>query len=95
MHFSEYDGVWFIEGKPNAFRVLGNIEVKVGGVFTPGQLRSLDDVKRLMADQVRGKGGNAVIDFAYGQRSVGFWASLFNLDDVVWYGTGKIALIPV
>jgi hypothetical protein len=67
--------------------------VRVGGVITSGQLRSLDGVKRFMVAKVRADSGNAVIDFRYGQRSVGFLASLFNRDDVVWYGEGTIARV--
>ena len=57
------------------------------------QLKDLDDVKRLMAKRVREQGGNAVVDFRYGQRSVGFWRSLIDRDDVSWYGEGNIALL--
>jgi hypothetical protein len=46
-----------------------------------------------MVAKVRRVSGNAVIDFRYGQRSVGFFASLFNRDDVVWYGNGTIARV--
>ncbi len=73
---------------------MGPVAVSIGGVLQSAQLRNLDDVKRMMAEKVRTAGGNAVIEFRYGQKSVGFWASLFQRDDVNWYGSGIIALIP-
>ena len=41
---------------------------------------------------VRALGGNAVVEFKYGQKS-SFWQSLLGLDDVSWYASGKIARI--
>ena len=67
--------------------------MEVGGAFTHAQLRCLDDVKQAMTPLVRARGGNAVIDFTYGQKSVGFWRSLVHLDDVTWYGRGMIAIV--
>jgi hypothetical protein len=45
-----------------------------------------------MRDYVLSRGGNSVIDFKYGQRST-FWKSLLGMDDVMWYGSGKVARI--
>lgn len=96
MHQSVYDGIRFIEGRPpGKHQDLGPIEVKIGGMFQSAQLKSLDDVKRLMADTVKRKRGNAVLDFKYGQRSAGVFASLFQRDDVSWYGSGTIAVVTV
>lgn len=67
------------------------VRVEIGGVLTSAQLKNLDDVKRLMAERTRLAGGDAVVDFKYGQRSVGFWRSLVDRDDVTWYGEGQIA----
>jgi uncharacterized protein YbjQ (UPF0145 family) len=47
-----------------------------------------------MAEKAKACGANAIIDFKYGQRSVGFLASLFQRDDVNWYGTGQAAKVP-
>ncbi len=88
-----YRGIYFIEARPKDYVHLGNASVEVGGIFTPGQLRSLDDVKTLLVAEARKLGGNAIVDFKYGQRSVGFFRSLLNLDDVVWYGSGTVASI--
>jgi hypothetical protein len=61
--------------------------------LTSAQLKNLEDVKQLMAKEVMLVGGNAVIEFNYGQKSVGFWRSLFDRDDVNWYGEGRIAVV--
>ncbi len=93
MYFSEYDGVFFVEGMPAGATVIKNISTVLDGCFSNAQLKTLDDVKREMALQVKQSGGNAVVDFKYGQRSGGFWRCLFSLDDVCWKGEGKIARI--
>lgn len=94
MYTTVFEGVKFVEGCPPGTRVFEPIQVEIGGIFTSAQLQNLDDVKRIMARKAKEKGGNAVVDFKYGQRSVGFWRSLFDLDDVNWYGEGKIAFVP-
>ena len=88
-----FDDVRFVEGLPPNAEILRPIRIEIGGVFRSAQLRNLDDVKRLMAREVIAAGGNAVVNFKYGQRSVGFLASLFQRDDVNWYGSGAIASI--
>ncbi len=93
MHVPRFEGIDFVEGYPSAYRPIGEIDVEIDGIFKSAQLRSLDDVKRLMAAEARRKGGNAIVGFEYGQRSVGFWRSLFSLDDVRWYGRGMIASV--
>jgi uncharacterized protein YbjQ (UPF0145 family) len=86
-------GVKFVEGRPASARIIKPIRVEIGGVLPSAQLKDLDDVKRLMVSEARKAGGNAVVEFKYGQRSVGFWRSLIDRDDVHWYGTGSIAVL--
>jgi len=93
MYFSEYDGVYFIEGMPSGTTVIKNISTTLDGCVSNTQLKSLDDVKREMALVVKRNGGNAVVDFKYGQRSGGFWRCLFSLDNICWTGEGKIAIV--
>ena len=95
MYTSIYQGITFVEGLPPKFREIRPIRVEIGGIFASAQLKNLDDVKRLMAEQVRSAGGNAVVNFNYGQKSVGFWESIFSRDDVNWYGAGSIAFIDI
>ena len=95
MYFSEYEGVYFVEGMPKGAIVIENITTVVDGYFPYAQFRSLDDVKREMALQAKRKGGNAVVEFKYGQSTGCFlvFLSLFSLDNVRWRGEGKIAKV--
>ena len=93
MYTTTFAGITFVEGRPPGAKVVKPIRVDIGGVLTSAQLKNLDDVKRIMADRARSAGGNAIIDFKYGQKSVGFWRSLIDRDDIQWYGEGQIALI--
>lgn len=92
MYSSEYKGIMFIEGMPENCRVLKEISTEINEIFGQSQLKSLDNIKDKMVDIVRSEGGNAVVDFKYGQRS-SFWKSLFALDDVYWFASGKIAVV--
>jgi hypothetical protein len=93
MYESTTDGIRFIEGRPKNATVLSPIKVEVGGVFRQAQLKNLNDLKHEMARIVISRGGNSVIDFKYGQRTVGFFKSLLQLDDINWYGEGWIAVV--
>lgn len=87
------DGVMFVEGEIPGCRQIKPISVKIHGAFSQAQLKSLDDVKKKMASIAKQHGGNAVVQFKYGQRST-FWTTLLGIDDVSWYGDGIIALAP-
>jgi uncharacterized protein YbjQ (UPF0145 family) len=69
------------------------LEARIGGVLKSAQLSTLDDVKRVLAAQAKQLGANAVVDFQYGQKSVGIFASLFSRDDVNWHGSGVAAVV--
>lgn len=86
-------GIVFVEGECPGCREIGPVSVRIGGMFTQSQLKSLDDVKRQLAAAVSRMGGNGLVRFKYGQRST-FWASIFNLDGVSWYGEGVAAELP-
>jgi hypothetical protein len=92
MYSAEYKGILFVEGMPENCTVIRDISTEINEFFGQSQLKSLDDVKDRMVYVVAKCGGNAVVDFKYGQRS-SFWKSLFGLDDVMWYASGKIAII--
>ena len=93
MYYSrEYD-VFFVEGMPSGTTVLREISTVLDGCFSNAQLKTLDDLKREMAKEVWSCGGNAVVDFKYGQKTGGFWRCLFSFDNVRWVGQGKIAII--
>jgi hypothetical protein len=87
------DGIAFYEGCPAEATRLQNVEARIGGVLKSAQLSTLDDVKRALATQAKQFGANAVVDFRYGQKSVGILASLFSRDDVNWHGNGVAAVV--
>jgi uncharacterized protein YbjQ (UPF0145 family) len=93
LYTTVFEGIKFVEECPSSARIIKPIKVEIGGVLTSAQLKNLDEIKRRMADQTRAAGGNAVVDFKYAQRSVGFWRSLIDRDDVHWYGEGKVASV--
>lgn len=83
-----FQDIVFVEGNnPNA-TILGDVHIDLGYQFG-AQLKNLNDVKKEIASQVTSKGGNCIIDFKYGQKS-----RLFAIDDVSFWGSGKIASLP-
>ena len=93
MHMTMEDGIAFYEGTPDGCEPIEQVSIEIGGVVTQAQLKTLKDVKSALAARALRAGGNAVVDFQYGQKSVGFFRSLLQLDDVNWYGSGTIARI--
>ena len=90
MHWSELDGVIFIEEHPSRAHIISHVKCKIHGFFSQSQLKNLNDVKRKLAREVKNKGGNCLINFKYGQKS-SFWTTLIGIDNVSWYGEGDIA----
>ena len=92
MHWSEFEGVFFVEGTfPNA-KVICCVDHKIHGLFSQAQLKNLSDVKRKLSRMVKERGGNALLNFKYGQKS-SFWTTLVGVDNVNWYGEGDVAVI--
>jgi hypothetical protein len=83
MYWAEYKGVYFIEGMPSGAQPIRAVKAEL-----LGQLKSLDHVKDAMIRQVKSAGGNAVIDFKYGQKK-SFW----GYDSTKWTGSGTIAKV--
>ena len=94
-YISIYRGIFFVEGNEPQAQPLGYIQFEKGHTFN-AQLKSLDRVKDQLVEKVLALGGNAVVNFNYGQKSAGWFESfLFSLDDIVrWYGNGTAAFIP-
>ena len=94
-YMSIYKGIIFIEGEELTAKWLGEIEYKKNFSFG-SQLKTIDCVKDQLAEKTTALGGNAVVNFKYGQKSSGwFKSSLFALDDnIKWYGSGVAALLP-
>lgn len=93
MRVTIHDGVRFYEGHPTFCTEIKPVRVEIGGIISQAQLKTLKDVKALLAKRACSAGGNAIIDFQYGQKSVGWLRSLLQLDDVNWYGYGTIAKV--
>ena len=85
---SIYNGILFIEGSEKSATILGKVEYKRKKLFNT-QLNSLDTVKEQLAQTAISMGGNAVIDFNYGQKE-----NCWLWDCVQWYGNGLAANIP-
>jgi hypothetical protein len=94
MYYAEFQGVYFVEGSPTGAVSIGSVSTELNGFFSQNQLKSLDDVKIRLCALVRERGGNAVIDFKYGQRST-FLKGLFGMDNVMWYASGMIARVDL
>lgn len=92
MYFAEFQGVYFVEGALVGAQRISPVSTELNGLFSQNHLKSLDDVKRRLCVIVRERGGNAVVDFKYGQRST-FWKGLVGMDDIHWYASGMVAHI--
>ena len=92
MYFSEYEGVFYIEGNPPDVIKIKVVDYKLNLFFGQAHLKTLDDIKDKLNLQVKELGGNCVYDFKYGQTS-SWWKSIFGLDDIHWFATGVIGFI--
>jgi hypothetical protein len=83
-----FEGVFFTEASPNA-RLLGPVHVEISR-----QNSNLFEVKAQLAAQVRSRGGNALVNFRYGQRAHrGLKLLAFKWDTESWHGEGDAALL--
>lgn len=82
-----HNNILFIEGSEQSATILGQIKYK-SKLFNT-QLKSLEAVKDQLAEKAISMGGNAVIDFNYGQKE-----NCWLWDCVQWYGNGQAAIIP-
>ena len=90
MNSTCYGGVDFYEGFPDEFSRGARVSTQLDGFFTNTHTSSLRDVKEAMAAFCKSKGETTIVGFTYGQRSLGFFASIMSRDNVVWYGEGFI-----
>ena len=92
---SLYKDIIFIEGDEPTAQILGQVEYKKLFSYN-AQIKTLDCVKDQLVEKTVALGGNAVIQFKYGQKSSGwFKSSLLALDDnIKWYGNGVAAILP-
>ncbi|HHU22091.1 MAG TPA: hypothetical protein GXZ52_01535 [Clostridiales bacterium] len=84
---SFYKGIAFVEGGiTNAKVIRPNVSAKLGGFGS--HLKTLADVKDILVEQCISSNANAVINFKYGQKT-----KLFAIDDMVFYGSGDLAVL--
>ena len=90
-----YKGILFVEGYEPSAKLLGSIEYKKNFSFN-AQMKTLDCVKDQLVERAMELGGNAVVDFKYGQKTSSFFKSwLFISDDnIKWFGNGIAAIVP-
>ena len=81
-----YQGIVFIEGEhPRAIKRC-SAQTNIGGIGA--QMKSLNDLKNIMAQKARRYGCNCVVNFKYGQKT-----KLMAIDDVAFVGNGVYAIL--
>jgi hypothetical protein len=81
---TEKDGVFFSESAPSNLNVIKHIKVELAR-----QNANLSDLKVKLAQQAKGAGANAIVNFRYGQQSHKWWQHLtFRWDTESWQGEG-------
>ncbi len=92
---SVYKGIIFIEGYEPTARVLSPITFEKSFTFN-SQSQTLDCVKDQFVEKTLRLGGNAVVNFQYGQKTAGWFKSMLCScdDDVRWHGNGMAAILP-
>ena len=84
------EGVFFTEADIVGVKRLVSVEVELAK-----QNADLVAVKREMARRVKACGGNALIQFKYGQRAHKWWENLLpKWDSESWHGSGVAAVLP-
>jgi hypothetical protein len=89
MRGNNFNGVFFTEqAVPNA-RLLGPVRVEISR-----QNSNLFEVKTEISKQVLNHGGNALVNFRYGQRPHrGLKLLAFKWDTESWHGEGDAAIL--
>lgn len=84
-----YEDILFIEGDDPLAAKVAQIGCDLSFQFG-AQLKNLNDVKRVLANQARANNCNCVVAFTYGQKSR--WLAI---DDVAYKGAGIAARLPI
>ncbi len=79
------DEVFFTEST-----ISGGIKLEHLHIEISRQNSNLSEVKKLLADKVRLRGGNALMNFKYGQKKHEWWDLVFTFkwDTESWHGEG-------
>lgn len=94
MYITAYKNFIFIEGVFPEAKILDHISVTIKGAFVNTQFKTLNNIKDKLISKAYGTPANAIVQFKYGQKST-FLGSLMNRDDLVWYGEGDLAVLPL
>ena len=91
---SLHKNIIFIEGHEDYIKSLGAVTYKREHFYN-SQLKDLDNVKEQLANKAAAMGGNAIINFKYGQKHLSYFrAALLSLDDNInWYGEGQVVVL--
>ena len=93
MYFSKFEDVLFVEGDPLGAVTIRPISTQHDGFFSQSQLKSLDTLKKVMADEAKRAGGNAVIRYSPTVRKIRSGGISCSIDDVWWHASGVIAKV--
>ena len=78
---SLYKNIIFVEGDEPSAKILCDLKYDKHFTFN-SQSKTLDCVKDEFVKKAISMGGNAIVDFTYGQKTLGWFKSLlFELDD--------------
>ena len=88
MNGTIYAGIFFTEAKAPSVSVVRHIHSEISR-----QNSNLDEIKEDLARQAKSVGGNAVLNFKYGQKKHEWWELVFTFkwDTESWYGEGDVA----
>ena len=91
---SLHNGIIFVEGQEDYIKNLGKVIYKREGFYN-NQLKNLDNVKEQLSIKAKNAGGNAIINFKYGQKSTSWFRSMLLAydDNVNWFGEGDIVML--
>jgi len=84
-----FNGIIFVEGDDLAVQKVREIYCDLSRTWG-AQLKNLNDVKQVLADQAVQLGCNCIVGFEYGQKSS--WRFLY--DDVGFHGRGIASKMP-
>lgn len=90
---TERKGVKFDESCPTNFEHIKHIETTLNSALSQDQLKSLREVKEVMAEEAKRLGGDYIANFTYGQRVGSVWAQIWSLDNTMWFGSGDVGRI--
>ncbi len=90
---TERGGVKFDERCPVSFVKICHLDTSLNSALGQDQLKSLRDLKEVMAAEAKRLGGNYIANFKYGQRNGSVLQQLWSVDNILWYGSGDVGTL--